>query len=287
MKIITSSPLQAESVSSPTRRARTRTSLMFAAFWHTFRRDVMVTFREFIPFLVQVLVQPVSLLLVFGRVLPGMGTMQQVYPSSFLPAVIALTIFVASLLGITLTLMLDLDYGREIDDRLLAPMPVSMVAVEKVVFSALRSLVAGAIVFFLAHWILGPGYQVRGDSIGLLIAIMVLYALSSSALGLVIGAALPAEKIYMLFSLVLSATLYTGCVYYTWSSLSAYKVFQILTLLNPLTYAAEGLRDAMMPYVNGQAFATLPIVWALVGLIGSFVIFLTIGIKIFHKRVIS
>jgi len=287
MKLIVSSPLPTEPVSSAPARSRTRTSLMFAAFWHTFRRDVMVTFREFVPFLVQVLVQPVSLLLVFGRVLPGMGTMQQLYPSSFLPAVIALTIFIASLLGITLTLMLDLDYGREIDDRLLAPMPVSLVAVEKVVFSAFRSLIAGGIIFLLAHWILGSGYQVRGDSVPLLIAVMVLYALSSAALGLVIGAALPTDKIYMLFSLILSATIYTGCVYYTWNSLNSFKAFQIITLFNPLTYAAEGLRDAMIPYTNGQAFVTLPIVWALVGLGASFIICMTIGIKVFLKRVIS
>jgi len=155
------------------------------------------------------------------------------------------------------------------------------------VFSAFRSLIAGGIIFLLAHWILGSGYQVRGDSVPLLIAVMVLYALSSAALGLVIGAALPTDKIYMLFSLILSATIYTGCVYYTWNSLNSFKAFQIITLFNPLTYAAEGLRDAMIPYTNGQAFVTLPIVWALVGLGASFIICMTIGIKVFLKRVIS
>src|SRR5262249_52740156 len=161
------------------------------AFWHTLRRDVMVTFREFIPFLLQVLVSPFSILLVFGRALPGMGTMQQAYPSVFLPGVVAFTIFIASLLGITLTLLLDLDYARELYDRLLAPMPVGLIALEKVIFSSLRSLVAGGLIFLLAYWVLGSGYQVRTDELFPLIGIMTLYALSSSALGLVIGAALP------------------------------------------------------------------------------------------------
>ena len=120
-----------------------------------------------------------------------------------------------------------------------------------------------------------------------LVGMMALYALSSGALGLAIGAALPADKIYLLFTLILSGTLYTGCVYYSWSSISSIKVLQIITLFNPLTYASEGLRYAMVPPIHGQAVATLPIGWALVGLIGSLVIFFTIGIRTFHKRVIS
>lgn len=266
---------------------RSRTSLMFAAFWHTLRRDIMVTFREFVPFLLQVLVSPFSILLVFGRALPGMGTVQQIYPAVFLPGVVAFTIFIASLLGITLTLMLDLDYAREIDDRLLAPMPVGLIAIEKVIFSSLRSLVAGGLIFLLAYWVLGSGYQVRTDALFPLIGVMVLYALSSSAFGLVIGAALPADKMYMLFSLVLSATMYTGCVYFAWASMSSIRAFQVITLFNPLTYAAEGLRYAMVPAVNGQAFATLPFGWDLVGLTVSFLVFLGIGMWVFHKRVIS
>ena len=57
--------------------------------------------------------------------------------------------------------MLDLGFAREVDDRLLAPLPVSLVAVEKVLFAAMRGLVAGAIIFPLAYWILGNGFSVR------------------------------------------------------------------------------------------------------------------------------
>lgn len=286
MSTLVTSPRQT-GLSGQFAHPRSRASLMCAAFWHTLRRDIMVTFREFVPFLLQVLVSPFSLLLVFGRALPGMGTVQQIYPAVFLPGVVAFTIFIASLLGITLTLMLDLDYAREIDDRLLAPMPVGLIALEKVIFSAFRSLVAGGLIFLLAYWVLGNGYQVRTDALFPLVGIMVLYALSSSALGLVIGAALPADKMYMLFSLVLSATMYTGCVYFAWASMSSIKVFQVITLFNPLTYAAEGLRYAMVPAINGQAFATLPFGWDLVGLTVSFLVFLGIGMWVFHKRVIS
>ena len=287
MKAIVTPPLQAEPAVGTVSRSKSRTSLMCIAFWHTLRRDIMVTAREFIPFLIQVLVQPLSLLLVFGRVLPGVGTTQQMYPALFFPGVVALTIFLASLQAITLSLMFDLGYNREIDDRLLAPLPVSLVAVEKVVFATMRSLVAGGLTFPIAYAILGSGYQVRADALVPLISIMVLYALSSAALGLMIGAALPADKNYLVFGLIFSATLYTGCVYYAWTTISSIKVLQIITLFNPLTYASEGLRYAMVPAVNGQAYPTLPIGWVLLGLSASFLIFLTIGIRIFHKKVIS
>jgi hypothetical protein len=38
-----------------------------------------------------------------------------------------------------------------------------------------------------------------------------------------------------------------GCTYYPWAALGGVRWFQALTLCNPLTYAAEGLRWAMMP----------------------------------------
>jgi ABC-2 type transport system permease protein len=287
MSSIAPSPIYKEHIFNPATRSRSRFAIVSIAFWHTLRRDITITARWFFPFLMQVIVLPFSLLFVFGKILPGVGSAEQMYPALFLPGVIALTIFMASLQGASVALMLDLGENREIDDRLLAPLPVSLVAVEKVVFTAMRSLVAAALTFLLAYVVLGSRYQVRTDSLGLLIITIILYALSSAALGLVIGSAMPVDKIYLLFSFIFSATMYTGCVYYTWSSIDSIKPLQIISLFNPLTYASEGLRYSMVPLVNGQAAATLPIGWALLGLSVSFVVFLIIGIRIFRKKVIS
>lgn len=285
MSTIVTPPLQA----APTSRSQAgrRMAIMLFAFWHTLRRDIMVTIREFMPFIMQVLVQPFCLLFVFGNVLPSVGTAQKIYPAFFLPGVVALNIVLAGVQGITISLMLDLSSNREIDDRLLAPLPISMVALEKIVFSAVRALAAGAITFPLAFLILGSGFQVRTDALIPMLGIMILTALSSAALGLVIGAALPADKIYLLFTLIFSATLYTGCVFFSWSSLSSIKALQIITLFNPLTYAAEGLRYTMVPLTHGQAFTTMPIGWVLLGLTGSFLLFLFIGLRAFHRRAVS
>lgn len=289
MSSIAPGPIQLQVESSLGRKEKSKKLLLMVcnAFWHTLRRDLTVTAREFVPFLLQVLVMPLSLLFIFGRLLPGVGMTQQMYPAMLFPGVVAFTIFMAGIQGITPSLMLDLDTSHEIDDRLLAPMTVSLVAVEKIVFASIRSLAAAALLFVVAYLVLGKGYQVRTDSIVTVVGISVLYSLSSAALGLLIGSALPKEKIYLLFSLIFSATLYTGCVYYTWMSISSIKVLQILTLLNPMTYASEGLRYAMVPLAHGQVMATLPLGWVLVGLTGSFIAFLVLGIRAFHKRVIS
>ncbi|GHO89514.1 transport permease protein [Dictyobacter formicarum] len=260
---------------------------MLAAFWHTFRRDIMVTGREFMPFLMQVVVQPLCLLFIFGKVMPSVGATQQLYPAFFLPGVVGLNIALVGVQSVTISLMLDLSSNREIDDRLLAPLPISLVALEKVVFAAVRSLVAGGLAFPLAYLILGSGYQVRTDALLPMFGVMILGALCSGALGLVIGTLLPADKIYLLFTLIFSATLYTGCVYFSWASLSSMLPLQIVTLFNPLTYISEGLRYTMIPLQHGQAYVTLPIGWVLLGLIGSFALFLFIGLRAFHKRVIS
>ena len=157
------------------------------------------------------------------------------YPKSNVNAV-ALTVVTTALQGVTLPLVLDLGFAREIDDRLLAPLPVSLVAVEKVLFAAMRGLVAGAIIFPLAWWILGNEFSVRTDAIGVIIGIMVLTAFAGACLGLTIGTSVKPEQIGLMFSLIFTPLIFTGCTYYPWGSLDSIKWFQIITLFNPLTY---------------------------------------------------
>lgn len=268
-------------------RTTKRLSVVLTAFFAIMRRDMVVTWREFISFLVQVLLQPLFFLFVFGDVLPRIGLAQQGFATILLPGIVALTVVVTALQGVTLPLTLDLGYSREIDDRLLAPLPVSLVAVEKVIFASMRGLIAGALIFPLGFWILGNGFQVRGDAIGLLIGVMILTAIMGSALGLTIGTIIQPEQIGLMFSLIFTPLFFTGCVYNPWGTLGALKWFQIVTLFNPLTYASEGLRNAMIPVVHGQSFPTLGIGWVLLALSASCVIFIIIGMRTFYKRVVS
>ena len=267
---------------------RSRFGIALTAFLAILRRDLGVTGREFIAFLVQVLLQPLFLLFIFGKVLPSIGFARPGFAAILLPGIVAFTIVLTALQGVTLPLVLDLGFAREIDDRLLAPLPVNLVAVEKVVFAAMRGLVAGAFIFPLAYWILGSEYQVRGDAIGTLIGIMVLTAFVGACLGLFIGTTIKPEQIGLMFSLIFTPLIFTGCTYYPWGSLDSIKWFQIITLFNPLTYAAEGLRSAMVPTLpGGHALPTLAMGWVLLGLSVTVIAFFFLGVKTFHRRVVN
>src|SRR5437764_928784 len=233
-----------------TERSKGRISIALTAFMAILRRDIVVTGREFIAFLLQVLLQPLFFLFIFGKVLPSIGLAQRGFAAVLLPGIVALTVVTTALQGVTLPLVLDLGFAREIDDRLLAPLPVSLVAVEKVIFAAMRGLIAGAIIFPLAYWILGNGYSVRGDVVDTIIGIMVLTAFAGASLGLTIGTLVKPEQIGLMFSLIFTPLIFTGCTYYPWGTLDSIKRFQIITLFNQLTYAAEGLRYPMVPTIN-------------------------------------
>src|SRR5918997_1284425 len=122
-------------------------ALVGRAFGALLWRDVFVTGRELVPFLLQVVLQPVFLLFVFGKVLVELGFATSQYSDVLLPGVIALTAFLTALQNTAFPLVIDFSFTKEIEDRLLAPLPTALVAVEKIVFSLLRALVAAAVVF--------------------------------------------------------------------------------------------------------------------------------------------
>ncbi len=157
--------------------------------------------------------------------------------------------------------------------------------------AALRGLVAGAIIFPLTWWILGSDYHVRTGAIGGIIALMVLTALAGASLGLTIGTLVQPEQIGLMFALIFTPLIFTGCTYYPWSELGNIKWFQVITLFNPLTYAAEGMRATMTPPLRfGLALVTvqtLGMQWVLLGLATTIVIFYILGLRTFRRRVVS
>jgi ABC-2 type transport system permease protein len=257
------------------------------AFLAILHRDLVITGREFIAFLLQALLQPLFFLFIFGKVLPGMGLAAPNFVALMLPGIVALTILVAAMQGVTLPLVLDLGYAREIDDRLLSPLPITLVAWEKVLFGAMRGVIAGGVIFPLGYLILGDRYAVRTDHIGLLIGLIVLTAGLGSSFGLVMGTAIKPEQISMMFTLIFTPLLFTGCTYYPWGALNTLRWFQIVTLFNPLTYSAEGLRYSMVPPIHGHDIPTLGIYWVLIALSASIVIMMILGSRTFRSRVVS
>jgi ABC-2 type transport system permease protein len=274
-------------VEPQTFRARSNVRASITAFLAIVRRDLLVMRRDALVYLVQMLLQPLFFLFIFGKVFASVGVSAAGFSTLLLPGIVALTLFVTTLQGPSIELARDLGFTREIEDRLLAPLPVALVAIEKILLSALRGVIAGALVLPLAAVILGSDLRVSTDHLGILVGLMILISLAGATLGFMLAVSAPLRLLPLLFGIVLTPITMTGCTFFTWSSLHTLKWFQVATLFNPMTYASEGLRYAMVPLIHGQAIDTLALGWVILALCGTFVTCLLAGIALFHRRVVS
>ncbi len=233
---------------APARAAGGQRADVARAFFSILGRDLFVTGRDLPTFLAQVILQPFFMVFVFGKVLTSLGFARAGYAELLLPGIIALTVALTALQGTALPLVIDFSFTKEIEDRLLAPLPVSFVALEKIVFGTMRALVAGAVMFPIGWLVLGT-LPFHTDRVWMLAAFLLLGAVMGSCLGLTLGTLVQPSQISIVFALVLTPLLFTGCSQYPWPSLSRLRWFQDLTLVNPLTYMSEGVRASMVPQV--------------------------------------
>jgi len=251
------------------------------SFFSVLRRDLVVTGRELPIFLAQVILQPLFLLFVFGKVLGSLGYTQHGYSNLLFPGLVALTAVITGMQTLAFPLVAEFGWTREIEDRLLAPMPTAFVAAEKVVFAVLRALTAALIMIPVGILILGS-IPWRWSSFPLFAVALLLGALVGAGFGLVMGTLVQPARINLLFSLVFTPLLFTGCSQYPWPSLSRLRWFQILTAANPMTYVSEGLRGALIPSVPHIE----PWICLLV-LAGSLAVLLVIGTRGFYRRAVD
>lgn len=250
-------------------------------FLAVLRRDLYVTGKELPAFLAQVVLQPLFLLFVFGKVLGSLGYTQHGYADLLFPGLLGLTVVLTSIQTLAFPLVAEFGWTREIEDRLLAPMPTSFVAAEKVAFAMLRAFASTLIMIPVGYVILGHVPWVWGN-FGWFIAALVLGALVGSGIGMLIGTVVQPQRINIVFSLVFTPLLFTGCTQYPWPSLARLRWFQVVTACNPMTYVSEMMRGALTP--------TVPHIrpWiCLVVAVGSIVVLLAVGVRGFYRRAID
>ena len=253
--------------------------------WRAFRavlyRDLYVTWREAPAFLAQVILQPLFLLFVFGKVLGTLGYTQHGYTNLLFPGLLALTAVITAMQALAFPLVAEFGWTKEIEDRLLAPMPTSYVAAEKVLFALLRSFAATLIMIPIGILILGS-IPWRWAGFPLFLAALVLGALVGAGFGLLMGTLVQPQRITLLFSLVFTPLLFTGCSQYPWPGLDQIRWFQIVTACNPMTYVSEAFRGALVPDVpHIQPWICLVV------LIFSVSVLLWVGLKGFYRRAID
>ncbi|MDQ7910065.1 ABC transporter permease [Phytohabitans sp. ZYX-F-186] len=244
-------------------------------------RDIFVTGKEFWVFLAQVALQPLFMLFVFAKVLNAGGYVSDDYAHLLLPGIVALTAFLTALQTVSFPLIMEFSFTREIEDRLLAPLPTYLVALEKLLLAVIRALASAVVMFPIGALVLGSAPW-HADGVPLLIASLVLGSWVGAGIGLVLGTMVPPSKISVIFAVILTPLMFTGATQYPWQSLDSMRWFQVVTALNPLTYLSEAVRAAVVPEVPH-----IPAWVCLLVLVGSGVAFTGIGIKGFMRRAVS
>ena len=258
------------------------------AFLGLLGRDLYLLRKSWKLFVVRTLIQPLLLVFVFTYVFPKIGQgvgggaeARSNFSSQLVAGVIGLAIVFQGIQAVALPLVQEFGVSREIEDRVLAPLPTWMVGLQKIVTGMLQSLLAAVLVFPVAA-------VVPADKVHLSIHWPVLLTLAplagwvAGALGLALGTKVKPFQEPILFAVIVLPLTFLGATYYPWARLSAVRWLQIGVLVNPVVYMTEGFRAAL---VKGVPHMSL---WAIYGALLGFAALLTwVGVTGFQRRVVT
>src|SRR5918996_1051987 len=121
-----------------------------------------------------------------GQGVGGSGEGAALFSTSLMPGLIGVAVIFQGIQAVTIPLVAEFGYTREIEDRVMAPLPVWAVAIGKIVSGAIQSALAALIVVPFALWI--PSTPVEIDlNWPVLLTVAPLACLLAGALGLAIG----------------------------------------------------------------------------------------------------
>jgi ABC-2 type transport system permease protein len=256
-----------------------RPSTVFLAL---LRRDVTVARKELPFFLVRTIMQPLMFIIVFGALLPKMGFVGGNYSTTLLPGILAISLTMSAIQAVSLPMMQDFGWTKEIEDRLLAPVPTQVVAAEKIVAGVLQAIIAALVVFPAARLIMGPISGLSLTHGGEVALVAILGATAFSSLGMWLGTAISPQQIGLMFSVVVAPMIFFGCAYYPWHGLDKVPVVKYAVLINPLVYVSEGMRTALTPNLPHMNFAVILVALALITVGGW-----ALGMRGFYRRAIG
>lgn len=266
------------------------------AFGALLLRDLTVLRKSLGIFIMRTIIQPFLLVFVFLFVFPqigqgvGGGTGAQglsAFASVLVSGVVGLSIMFQGIQAVALPLSTEFGYTKEIEDRVLAPLPVSSVALGKVVAGALQGLIAALIVFPIAYLVHAKGVTIQlSVNWPVLITLIPITCVMTSALGLVLGTRIAPRNIGVMFGFIVLPITFLGGTYYPWTTLAAIKVggfswLQALVCINPLIYVTEGFRAALTTATHMPLYVIYPVLLAFTGVL------LWVGIRGFKNRVIN
>jgi ABC-2 type transport system permease protein len=275
--------------------ARSTFSASRAALRALILRDLTVLRKNFAEFVARTIVQPFLLVFVFLYVFPTIGQQigggsgrasEAAFATVLVPGVVAVSIMFQGIQSVALPMSTEFGYTREIEDRVQAPCPISLVAIAKLISGSVQGILAAAIVFPIAAVVHARGVHAHLTVDWLILLTLVPIAcVAMTSLGLVLGTTFEPRNIGAMFGFVVLPLTFLGGTYYQWTKLAPVKLggfhwLQTLVLINPLIYVTEGMRAALTPLSHMPLYVIYPV------LLGFCVVFLTLGLRNFRRRVL-
>ena len=260
------------------------------AFGALLLRDVRVLGKNLRGLLVRIIMQPLLFTFVFAYVLPktgmgfGGGRSTGSFATVIVPGLVATSTFFQGIQSVALQLTQEFGFTKEIEDRVLAPLPVWGVGAGKIAAGVVQSVLAALVVFpiVLVVHAKGQAPHVHIHDVVLLVVALLVTCVLGSAFGLAIGVVVEPRQIPFVFALVVLPATLLGCVYYPWATLHSVRWLQIVVLLNPVVYMSEAFRGVLTPGVHH-----MPLGASLGAMLLLAVLFTAIGLRGFRRRVVS
>src|ERR1700740_1322278 len=178
--------------------------------WKTFAammaREFRVLGRNAPSTFIRAVMQPLLFAFVFAYVLPkigsgfGGGGTGVSFATILVPGLMGSMFLMQGMFGTTMPLVMEFSWQRTIEDRALAPVPIRVLAIQKITAGAVQAVLGGLIVIpivLLVH-AAGQSPHVSVTDWPLLVVIMILGSLLTSALGLLLGTLMDPRKMQML-----------------------------------------------------------------------------------------
>lgn len=249
-------------------------NVTWVAFKTMVKRDLIIQIRDKWEFVFRVAMLPFMLILLYGYILPKVGLVPESFPTQMFPGMVGMSILVTGIHGTAVPLTLDFNMSREIEDRLMAPVNIRVIALAKMFVGIIESWIGGMIVLPISLMLMRGSLNltINPQSILILIPVLMLAALSSATLGLLVGTIIKPSQIAAMFPGFLMPMVFLGAIFFSWGALTVTPIIKILVLVNPLVYVNEALRAIITPQI-----AHMPILYSILGILLSILIMGYIG----------
>lgn len=244
-----------------------------------FLRDIKVLYLELKSELPDIILWSFKILILFGYFMPTLGLPKD-YGAFILFGTLVTVIFFR-VFDVVNKIIQDIHYVGIIEYQLILPISSFFIFLKNVFIFVIRSFIISICVYFTGCILLVQNIYDTPSSMVKAFIIILLTSFMFAGLTFLIVSLTKVKNLYFSYFSTILFTLWDfGCYLYSWKVLYLkIPILSYLMLLNPITYAMEGIRAAILSdsiYMN---------FWlCLIILIFSFVLFSILGFKFFKRR---